>query len=342
MRIIVFSEKVENSLTDAQGGSGRAFLEFYNILKEKHNFLFLPRKFLLEKVISTSNSIVYSINFLDSIFLPFFAKKVIWDTHYFYPFHEEKFKINKNIFINFGRLIKLLAFLFLSPLIPKNNVRIRCLLNYQYNFFKKLGFKNLFLIPNLISTKYYPYPTKSEKFAVLWIARMCKHKNVLFLYYLLKNFSNNNVRFIIAGYPEDKELYEKLKKLEKEKSNVIVKGSISFEEKVNLLSSSSLFLFTSFTESAIPFAAIESLICGCPILGNDIVSLRELKRINENFVTLSKLSIKEFGRKILEFYEKFEKDREKYYRMRMKIAKEARKYFDIEKNKGKILKLFEF
>ena len=215
-----------------------------------------------------------------------------------------------------------------------NFIFIHALNSLQAKWYKKLGFKHIYLVPNFIDSKYYLYPQKTENFVILFLGRFTKQKGIDLLPQIIEKVLKKikKIKFWVCGSGDP--YYESLiKKLEKRyPKNVKYFGFVPEERKVELLSKASLFLVPSRTEGQ-PIAVLEALVSGSPFLGSNIIAFNDLiKLYNKSFGWIAKEYKPEtFAEKILEIYQKWKENPDKYFEERRYIAEKAREIFDIKK-----------
>ena len=286
----------------------------------------------LEYSIPLSEGYVYVTSFITSVFQPLFSKNVILGTHTFFNPREEKG--------GFGfseiRRLKVLLFQFLSKLfyIHRTDIKVHCLNSWQVSWFKKLGYKNVYLIQNFLDTKKYSKPQPVDKFTVLFLARhRAIQKGVDTLLEIVKILRNHEEIEIIACGVLGKEFASLQRKIK----NFKWLGFVSEKEKITLLSKSSLFLAPSRFEGN-PISVLEALVSGCPFLGSNIIAFEDILRLDREFGWIVKeYKPENFANKILEIYAKWKSNKRKYFETRKYIAKKSRELFDVKK----VMKNFE-
>jgi len=199
---------------------------------------------------------------------------------------------------------------------------------------KKNKSSKIFVVPNGIEISKYKCD-KKENIGV-YVGRLVFYKNVDFLIRMIRFVVNREKEFkliIIGSGPE----LEKLKRLSKSygvEKNVIFKGNISEEEKLELLSKAKLFLFPSSLEG-FGISVIEAMACGDVVIVNDVEPLNKVVKDSKNGFALP-LSEKKWAIQILKILrnEKLRKVIEK------NAIKTARKY-DIKKTSKQVEKIYK-
>jgi len=218
----------------------------------------------------------------------------------------------------------------------QHKIYIHVLNSAQKKFYERLGFKNVYLVPNFINSREYFYPKNTNEFIVEFMGRFVAQKGIELLPQIIKEIldENKEIKFYIAG-SGDKKYEEMLKSLEnKYPENVKYFGFIDENTKKEILSKSSLFFAPSKFETGVPTLAIaEALVSGSPFLGSNIVAFRDLLNLyDKNFGWIEKnYNSEAFANKILEIYNLWKEDPKGYFERRKYIAKRARKLFDIKR-----------
>jgi len=227
----------------------------------------------------------------------------------------------------------------------QNRIYIHVLNSAQKKFYERLGFKNVYIVPNFINSKEYLYPENINEFIVTFISRIGEQKGTDILIEVIKKVldKNKDIKFYIAGFG-DKKYEEILKSLEnKYPENVKYFGFVDENTKKEILSKSSLFFIPSRFETGVPTLAIaEALVSGSPFLGSNIVAFRDLLNLyDKNFGWIEKnYNSEAFANKILEIYNLWKEDPKAYFERRKYIAKRARELFDIKKVVDEFEKVF--
>jgi glycosyltransferase involved in cell wall biosynthesis len=199
---------------------------------------------------------------------------------------------------------------------------------------KKNKGSKIFVVPNGIEISKYKCD-KKENIGV-YVGRLVFYKNIDFLIRMIRFVVNREKEFkliIIGSGPE----LEKLKRLSKSygvEKNVIFKGNVSEEEKLELLSKAKLFLFPSSLEG-FGISVIEAMACGDVVIVNDVEPLNKIVKDSKNGFALP-LSEKKWAIQILKILrnEKLRKVIEK------NAIKTARKY-DIKKTSKQVEKIYK-
>jgi len=216
----------------------------------------------------------------------------------------------------------------------QHRIYIHVLNSAQKKFYERLGFKNIYLVPNFVNSKEYLYPKNTDEFIVTFMSRIHEQKGIDILIEVIKRVldKNRDIKFYIAG-SGDKKYEEMLKSLEsKYPENIKYFGFVDENTKKEILSKSSLFFIPSRFEG-FPIAVVESLVSGSPFLGSNIVAFRDLLNLyDKSFGWIEKnYNPEAFVNKILEIYNLWKGDPKGYFERRKYIAKRARELFDIKR-----------
>ena len=318
--------------------------DLYKLIKFKYYEISIPKiefKTFSEHFINLKYfdcNIIYLQNLLDFNIFPFIFReenqKLIIGSHGL-SLNSKTGKIKRPIF-------ELLAKIYFHKI---KNVKIHVLNSEQYKWYRSLGFKEVYLIPNFVNSKEYLYPKNNDEFIVLFLARIDKQKGIDLLPEIIKKVlsKNKEIKFYIAG--SGRKYYENiLRKLEnKYPNNVKYFGFITGQEKVNIIHKSSLLLTPSRSETGVPTLSIgEALVSGVPFLGSNIVSFRDLINIYDKKFgwIVDNYNSESFANKILEIYNYWKNNPNEYFELRKYIANKARELFDIDKVVDKFEKVF--
>jgi glycosyltransferase involved in cell wall biosynthesis len=188
---------------------------------------------------------------------------------------------------------------------------------------------NIFIVPNGIDTRRYRCG-KKENIAA-YVGRLVFYKNVDFIIKAIRFVvkREKNFKLIIIGSGPELENLKKLSKNYGVEKNVIFKGNVSEEEKVEILSKAKLFLFPSSLEG-FGISVIEAMACGDVVIVNDVEPLNKIVKNSKNGFVLP-LNEKKWAIQILKVLRN-EKIRK---RIEKNAIKEAKKY-DIKKTSKKV------
>lgn len=137
------------------------------------------------------------------------------------------------------------------------NIQQENLLKTNYNK------HNYLLIPQIWVSSDCENYSVSNKDIILWVSnfRLLKRPN----WFIQLADENPKYKFVMVGFPNDKELFEKCKKEAKAISNLYFLGGLSFKKTDSMFARAKLFVCTSEIEG-FPNTFIQAWIHGCPIL----------------------------------------------------------------------------
>ena len=192
----------------------------------------------------------------------------------------------------------------------------------------------IFVVPNGIDTS--KYKCKKKENIAVYVGRLVFYKNVDFLIKAIRFVvkREKNFKLIIIGSGPELENLKKLSKNYGVEKNVIFKGNISEEEKLQILSKAKLFLFPSSLEG-FGISVIEAMACGDVVIVNDVEPLNKIVKDSKNGFVLP-LDEKKWAIQILKVLRN-EKIRKKIER---NAIKEAKKY-DIKKTSKKVEEVYK-
>lgn len=175
---------------------------------------------------------------------------------------------NDHIPIYFKSIIALASHLVLLTDIQK-----KPLLKYCSN-------KKISVIPNMIDTKIFHWKKRNQnhRLRVLYMSKIEQNKGVFdvldSIYLVLKRFSN--VKFFFAGDGPDREKLQQLCCDNGFDENVKFLGYIQDQTKVNFLSRGDIFLFPSHYNEGMPYALLEAMASGLPIIATAVGGVPEI------------------------------------------------------------------
>jgi len=310
----------------------RKIIKFKYILSNKFsNGIFRIFRGLYDLMLLKDIDYIYLVNFTSYFLHPIFSiyakgvNRIIIGNHTtFLDYNDRKWRHKIHI-------IKLMK----NKLLRYHyKIYIHVLNSAQKKFYERLGFKNVYLVPNFVDSKEYLCPKDNNDFVVSLISRISEQKGIDLLPQIIERVldKNKEIKFYIAG-SGDKKYEEILKSLEgKYPENVKYFGFIDENTKKEILSKSSLFFIPSRFEG-FPIAVVEALVSGSPFLGSNIVAFRDLLNLyDKNFGWIERnYNPEAFANKILEIYNLWKEDPKGYFERRKYIAKRARELFDIKK-----------
>jgi glycosyltransferase involved in cell wall biosynthesis len=203
-----------------------------------------------------------------------------------------------------------------------NNIQRKILINQGVSSDK------IFLIHNGIDFTKYSVKRNDEIFQVLFISRMeDSQKGIKLLLHTTMKLkeSLNHIRVVAIGSGPDSKI------LTKDPNVIECRGYVDENEKISLLSTSSLLLITSYLE---PFSlsALEGLASGLPIVSTPVAGPREIISQHEIFGKISNTyRADELVSNIKYFYNLWENDKDKYFKNKITRREIASRIFNEDK-----------
>ena len=199
---------------------------------------------------------------------------------------------------------------------------------------KKNKNQKIYIVPNGIEVDKYKYK-KKENIAV-YVGRLVFYKNVDFLIRSIRFVTSRekNFKLIIIGSGPELENLKKLSKKYCVEKNIIFKGNVGEEEKLELLSKAKLFLFPSSIEG-FGISVIEAMASGDVVIVNDVEPLNKIVKNSKTGFVLP-LNETKWALQILKIL-KNEKVRKK---IEKNAINESRKY-DIKKTSLQVEKIYK-
>ncbi len=203
-----------------------------------------------------------------------------------------------------------------------NNIQRKILIN------QGVPSDKIFLIHNGIDFTKYSVKRNDEIFQVLFISRMeDSQKGIKLLLHTTMKLkeSLNHIRVVAIGSGPDSKI------LTKDPNVIECRGYVDENEKISLLSTSSLLLITSYLE---PFSlsALEGLASGLPIVSTPVAGPREIISQHEIFGKISNTyRADELVSNIKYFYNLWENDKDKYFKNKITRREIASRIFNEDK-----------
>jgi glycosyltransferase involved in cell wall biosynthesis len=108
----------------------------------------------------------------------------------------------------------------------------------------------------------------------------------------------SNLLFVFAG-PGNLDRYaRKLTELKVSKENFLFTGSISRAECLEIMGCSELLILPSFLENC-PYAILEAMACGVPVVASDVGGVPEIIQDSKNGITFTAGSSTELSQKVI-------------------------------------------
>jgi glycosyltransferase involved in cell wall biosynthesis len=305
----------------------------YNILKfPKIIFHPFPK---IEEVIDSDVTLIFIGKPIPVTFLKSIAsrnKKIIFLLHGL-TIEKIRFKSFYQLLYSIYQLFEIFYIFIFKKYYIKENFYYQILNNSQKNFLLKLGVKEkqIFKIYNGIYILNYYAKRNDEKFKIIFMARLDPLKGLNLLRKIITKLERENekvredLEFVILGNGKDSWII----KLKNSFSNLRYLGYVSGPEKYAELSTSNLMISTSIKE-IFSISIIEGLMSGVPVLATDVSGPKEIISQDKNFGDILDFNANLFVSKILEYYDLWHRDKEKYYERRLKIRESSLKLFDIK------------
>lgn len=141
----------------------------------------------------------------------------------------------------------------------------------------RISEEKIIVIPNFVETDTFkPLEVKKEK-RLIFVGRLDKQKN---LFSLIDAVKDLDVKLVLIGKgPLEEALNDKVK--EERIENVVFAGVIPNERLPEELNKSEIFILPSFYEGN-PKTLLEAMACELPVIGTDVVGIREIIKHKEN------------------------------------------------------------
>lgn len=142
----------------------------------------------------------------------------------------------------------------------------------------KIKQEKIDVIPNYVDTESFrPFESEKEARRVTFVGRFDKEKN---LFSLIDAVKGLNVKLVLVG---NGPLEDALKKKVKEEGieKVVFGGVIPNERLPEELNKSEIFILPSLYEGN-PKTLLEAMACGLPVIGTNVVGIREVVKHKEN------------------------------------------------------------
>ncbi|MEM4619028.1 MAG: glycosyltransferase family 4 protein [Desulfurococcaceae archaeon] len=186
-----------------------------------------------------------------------------------------------------------------------------------YNYFKKIGYSNVYFVPNGIDTSKF-YIDESDIFKIYWSGRFTYDKGADIAINIVKAFNDRysheverkKVLFVFSG-SGDRKYEEFLKKLSKKYNNVKYLGLVPDSLLPQCYATSNLFLVTSRIEG-MPMRVLEATASGLPVVGSNIPGVTDILRITRVGSLVEPSNIADFVEAIRKFFELW-KENPSYY-----------------------------
>lgn len=197
---------------------------------------------------------------------------------------------------------------------------------YQKKYLEKNGLRNVEKLGVFVDHEYFK-PVKmgkNEKFTVGFAGSLNKQKGAYELYKTIRLLEKEDVMFVLGIRSVDKDMMKLYEKIRKMKNVKIVKNKniVKFYNSVDLMFLPFITVYGTFP---MPYALLESMSCGKPVLTINIEPLREVINDGKNGYLCNR---NQFAGKIKELQNKKTKT----------IGANARKYIIKNHDKKPIIK----
>lgn len=248
--------------------------------------------------------------FIKSIFTPLRFLKKLWtvqpDIVHFNPSFDHKSLIRDMTMIlncklldyssvvqfhggNVSRVMKKNRLPFYIKLLLKWSTHCIVLTEIQKQpLLKFVSEEKITVIPNMVDTSLFISKNKRTNYIILFMSRIDRAKGVYEVIEaipeVLKKFPQT--RFIFAGEGPDKANLELLCCTNGLIKQVKFLGYIDDEQKINFLAQGDLFLFPSLLCEGIPYALLEAMAAGLPVIATLVGAIPEIIKDGEHGILL--------------------------------------------------------
>jgi glycosyltransferase involved in cell wall biosynthesis len=142
------------------------------------------------------------------------------------------------------------------------------------------------------------YPGLSVKRNLLFMGRLEREKNIDFLFYVLKKLlkERDDVKLVLAGSGMDASRLKALVKAMGLSKNVLFLGSYKDADRICILSTAELFVFSSLTETQ-GLVVLEALSSGLPVVAVNKMGVAEVMEGNRGGI-LTELNVDAFAKAV--------------------------------------------
>jgi len=147
------------------------------------------------------------------------------------------------------------------------------------------------VIPNMIDTTIFQWKEKNQNFRyrILYMSKIESKKGVFdvleSIQLVLDKFSN--IKFLLAGDGPDKEKLQLLCCENRFEDHVKFCGYLNDQQKINFLCRGDIFLFPSHYQEGMPYALLEAMAAGLPIIATATGGIPEIIEHNINGILIS-------------------------------------------------------
>lgn len=200
-----------------------------------------------------------------------------------------------------------------------------------YTYLKRMGFNNVFLIPNGVSTNVFQLcddPSASRFFNVLFTGRLSEQKGVYILMDIIRYVNEKlkipDINFIITGLGP---LENKVKDVARRYKNVHYLGFVDTKDVPRVYRIANLFLMPSKMEG-MPLCLLEAQSCGLPVIGSRISGIVDVVLNGKTGQLVEVGDIKGFSEAIKDYYALWRSSPKEYYALNKSIREHIIKNYD--------------
>ena len=188
--------------------------------------------------------------------------------------------------------------------------------------------QNTYVTSTGIDYTQYEVGRNDTIFRMIFVGRLDKiQKGISLLLQVIKH--------VIAHAPTDVEIAivgsgpacHEIEHIASMSSKIRYLGFVSEEEKIKLLSQCNLMIVTSNIE---PFSivTVEGLASGLPVVSTPVSGPRSILTAGDDFGTITSFYLHKFMKSVLNYYSKWQEDKDSFYRNKLKRRNESKNLFD--------------
>ena len=174
-----------------------------------------------------------------------------------------------------------------------------------HTWLQKLGFNNIFYIPNGVNTRIFPLcnnPSSSWSFNILFTGRLTEDKGadtlIEIIQYVNEKLRAQDIKFTIAGSgPYENEIRVVAQKYK----NVNYLGFVNPKAMPSVYMNANLFFIPSKTEG-MPLSLLEAQSCGLPVVGSKIAGISDVIINGKTGYLVNVRDVKGFVKAIKKYY----------------------------------------
>ncbi len=142
------------------------------------------------------------------------------------------------------------------------------------------------IIPNMIDTRIFlkKNPKQNARYKILYMSKIESQKGLFDVLESIKLVLNkfSNAKFLFAGDGPDKEKAKLLCSETGIKDSVKFLGYLKDQKKINFLCNGDIFLFPSHYQEGMPYALLEAMAAGLPVIASSTGGVTEIIEQNKN------------------------------------------------------------